>query len=73
LELKRPDASPAFFFAHNPQSPANIFEKGLELQSGKSTRQIALLAALTLFATFPAAVQAAGPAKPIPKAGNWML
>jgi len=30
-----------------------------------------LLAAL--FAALPAAVQAAGPAKPIPKAGNWML
>ncbi|HWY61550.1 MAG TPA: hypothetical protein VNW15_06590 [Rhizomicrobium sp.] len=43
------------------------------MRSGKSTQQIALLAALTLFAVLPAVVQAAGPAKPIPKAGNWML
>jgi hypothetical protein len=43
------------------------------LRSGKSTQRIALLAALALFPALPAPGQAAGPLKPIPKAGNWML
>lgn len=43
------------------------------LRSGKSTPRIALLAALTLLPAFPALGQSAGPLRPIPKAGNWML